>query len=225
MLLTIILNCANEPSNYPVFEASHIPDTIIKFTHHPSLEVAILGKMILSFLLPILTNEQYFVLQLTQDESEYLVTELSKSVASSDLKADGHSAIEVLTFLLNFTKQITTVSLQENDGQPERKESNFRINFKQRIKVFTNNIQVLTNLGIVKSLESLMAMGAAVDSVIIEKSLHLLWSLIHNETVMKLLSPSVSAMLANIHFEVSASAKSLILCIQWLLGCVKKSGN
>ena len=225
MLLTIILNCANEPSNYPVFEASHVPDTLMKFTHHPALEVAILGKMILSFLLPILTSEQYSVLQLTQDESEHLIIELSKSVASSDLKADDHSVEELLTFLLNFTKQITTVSLQENDDQQERKESNFLINFKQRIIVSTNNIQSLTNLGIAKSLETLMTMGAAFNSVVIEKSLHLLWNLIHNEAVMELLSSLVSTLLANINFEVSTSAKSLILCIQWLLGCVKKSGN
>lgn len=225
MILTIILNCASEPANIPVFEAARVPETIIKFAYHPVLDVAILSKMILSFLLPILTNEEYAMLKLSHDEAGHLVLDFSKAVASSDLRTDDHSAIELLAFFLNFTKQLGTSSLQGSDGQQEKKESNFQINFKQRMKVSVSNIQMLVNLGIVKSLESLMTRGATVDSILIEKSLRLLWNLLHDETTMKLISPSVSAILAGIHFEVNTCVKSLILCIQWLMGNASTSGK
>ena len=208
-----------------MFEASRIPETMITFAHHPTLEVAILGKIILSFLIPALTNEQYTALKLTQDEGAHFVSEFSEAVASSDSRTDDHSMVELLTFLLNFTKHIDTVSLQENDGQQVRKDSSFLANFKQKIKVSASNIQTLVNLGILKSLESLIVKGATIDSITLEMSLHLLWNLLHDEATMKSISPLVSTLLASIHFEVSTSAKSLILCIQWLLGNVSKSGK
>lgn len=225
MILTIILNCANEPSNLPMFEAAHIPETIIKFAHHPVLDVAILSKMTLSFLIPALTNEQYAMLKLTNDEAGHLVLELSRAVAAPDLKTEDHSLVELLTFFLNFTKQFGTVPLQENAGQQERKDSTFLVNFKQRVKVSESNIQIFVNLGTVKSLESLLIKGSTVDSIAIEKCLHLLWNLLHDEATMKLISTSVSAILDGINFEISTCAKSLVLCVQWLIGNVSKSGN
>ena len=225
MLLTIMLNCASEPANLPVFEASHVPETIITFAHHPTLEVAILSKIILSFLVPTLTNEQYAIVKLTQEEGSHLVSELSEAVTSSDARTDDHSLVELLTFLLNFTKLTDTISLQENSGQKERKDSSFLINFKQRFKVFTSNIQMLVNLDIMKILESLIIKGATIDSITMEMCLRLLWNLLHDEATVKLISSLASTVLASIHFEVSDSAKSLILCIQWLLGEVSKSGK
>ena len=225
MLLTIMLNCASEAANLPVFEASHVPGTMITFAHHPTLEVAILGKIILSFLVPILTNEQYAIVKLTQEEGSHLISELSETVTSSDAQTDDHSLLESLTFLLNFTKPIGAISLQENSGQQERKGSNFLINFKQRLKVSASNIQTLVSLGIIKILESLIVKGATIGSITIEMCLRLLWNLLHDEATVKLISPLVSTVLASIHFEVSNSAKSLILCIQWLLGNVIKSGE
>lgn len=222
MILTILLNCANEPVNLPMFEAAGVPEIIISFAHHPMLDVAIISKMTLSFLVPILTNEQYAILKLTNDEAEHLVLAFSKAVASPNLRTDEHSAVELLTFFLNFTKQAGTSLLQGNDG---KQESNFLMNFKQRIKVSASNIQMLVNFGIMKSLESLMIRGATVDSVIIEKSLHLLWNILHDETMVKLISPSVLAILSSIHFEVNTCAESLILCIKWLTGNANKSGK
>ena len=225
MILTILLNCANEPVNLPMFEAAGVPEIIIEFAHHPMLDVAITSKMILSFLVPILTNEQYAILKLTNDEAEHLVSAFSKAVASPDLRTDEHSAVELLTFFLNFTKQAGTSLLQGNNGKQERKDSNFLSNFKQRIKVSASNIQMLVNFGIMKSLESLTIKGTTVDSVITEKSLHLLWNILHDEATMKLISSSVLAILASIHFEVNTCIESLILCIKWLTGNTNKSGK
>lgn len=222
MILTIILNCANESANLPMFDVACVSETIIKSVHHPVLDVVILSKITLSFLIPILTNEQYAVLTLTHNEAEHLVLEFSKAVASSDLRTDDHSAIELLMFFLNFTKQF---GLQVNNSQQGGKASNFLTDFKQRIKVSTSNIQLLVNLGILKSVESLMIKGATVDSILIEKSLHLLWNLIHDEATMKFISPSISAILDSVHFELSTCAKSLVLCIQWSIGGASKSGK
>lgn len=225
MLLTIMLNCASERANLPVFEAAHVPDTIITFAHHPTLEVAILSKIILSFLVPTLTDEQYAIVKLTQEEGSYLISELSEAVTSSDARTDDHSLVELLTFLLNFTNPIDTISLQESGGQQERKNSSFLINFKLRLKVSASNIQTLVNLGVMKILESLIVKGATIDSITVEMCLRLLWNLLHDKATVKLISPLVSTVLASIHFEVSNSARSLILCIQWLLGEVSKSGE
>ena len=222
MILTVILNCASEPANLPVFEAANTSDTLIKFVQHPILEVAILGKLALSFLIPTLTNEQYALLKLTHDEAEHLVAEISKAACSSDLRTDDHSVVELLTFLLNFTKQSGTVVLQGNDDQQKRKVSSFFMTFKQRINVSESNTQKLVDLGIMKILESLINKAAA---NVTEKSLELVWNLLHDDTTMKLISPLVSNILANIHFEASTCAKSLILCIQWLIGGANKSGK
>ena len=226
MILTILLNCANEPMNLPTFEAAGVPEVIIKFAHLPVLDVVIISKMIVSFLVPILTTEQYAILKLSNDEAEYLMSNFSQSVASSDFRTDEHSTTELLAFFLNFTKQTGTSLLQGDENQQERKVSNFLMNFKQRMKVSASNIHMLVNLGIMKALESLMIRGATVDPVIIEKSLHLLWNILHDEVTMKSISPSVSAILASIHFEeVNTCAESLILCINWLTGNANKSGK
>jgi len=224
MILTIVLNCANEPVNVPVFEAAHVPETLVKYVQHPILDVVILSKLTLGFLIPILTNEQCALLKLTHAEAEHLVLDFSKSIDSSDLRTDNHSVVEHLTFFLNFTKQFGAVVLQDDDSQQKRKDSNFLINYKQRMDISASNIHILVNLNIVKFLDMLIT-TATVDSIVIEKSFQLLWNFLHDEAIVKLISSLVSGILASVHFEASAHSKSLILCIQCLLGDANKSGK
>ena len=222
LILTIILNCATQPCNIPVFETANILTELTEIVQCQVLDISITSKIILSFLTPILTNEQCLCLSLAPDEAEYLVTTLSKAVLSPDLREDGHSVKELLHFLINFTTRLGADIENIGSGQQKQKYSNFHAQYKRQKDVSTKNTEMLINLGLVDSLEKLVVLET-IDSPVMEEALQLIWNLVHEEAALPVISSAVSKILSTPHVE--AGANTLMQCIQWLLGGADKSGN
>lgn len=221
LILTIILNCAAQPCNIPVFEASSILPELTCIIQCPVLDVSLTSKLILSFLAPILASEQYLALSLSLDEAKDLSTTLSKAVMTPDLNADGHSINELLCFLINFTKQIGVTV--ESMGQQKQRQSNFHTQYSRHKDVSTHNIKMLISLGLLGSLEKLVTIET-IDSTVLEQCLHLLWNIVHEEAMLPVISSAINKILNTP--QVKAGTKTdLILCIQWLLGGADKLGN
>jgi len=219
LILTIILNCATQPCNIPVFETANILTELTEIVHCPIQEVSITSKMIMSFFIPILTNEQCPYLSLSQEEATYLLTTLSEAILSPDLRADGHSVKELLNFLINFTTQLGTIVESKDSVQHKQKYSIFYVGYKRRKNVSSKNIEMLINLGLIESLGNLKTM----ESSVMEQVLHLLWNIVHEEASVPMISSAVSKILRIPCVE--ASANSLVQCIQWFLGGADQSGN
>ena len=225
MILTVILNCANEPSNLPVFEASDAAERIIPYLQCPIFDIAFLGKMILSYLTSHLTNEQFLYLELEAEEAEYLVSLFSKAVEAPDFRAEGNSITEILKFLINFSRLYgEEIEEDVDDKQLKKKMSNFKSNYRKRKGVSHNNIQMITVVGILSPLETLLALPNIDPSVMVQ-TLQLLWNLIHLDSFVKAMSSSLRETITCLQCPPDPEIQSLVLCIRWLLGDLDKEGK
>jgi len=205
-----------------VFETANILPELTKIVQCPIQDVSITSKIILSFLTPILTNEQCLCLSLSSDEAAYLFTTFSKALQSPDLRAEGHSVKELLTFLINFTTQFGTIVESVGSGQQKQKYSIFYAEYRKRKNVSSKNIKMLIDLGLIESLGKLVALET-IESPLMEQALQLLWNIAHEEATLPVISSAVSKILSIPHVE--ASTNTLMQCIQWLLGRADQSGN
>ena len=104
-ILAILYNCVQKVGCLPtILSTVNIEDTLTAFTLSPNFDTKMLSKFILSFLLPVLTNQHQELLVLKHDEVKFLLDSLSNASQSPDLEAGGYSASELLQVLLNFSK-------------------------------------------------------------------------------------------------------------------------
>ena len=103
--MAILYNCVQKAICLPtILKTIHTDDSLTAFTLSPNFDIKVLSKFILSFLLPVLTNEHQELLVLKLDEAKYLLDKLNNASQSLDLVAGGYSASELLQVLLNFSK-------------------------------------------------------------------------------------------------------------------------
>lgn len=103
--MAILYNCVQKATCLPtILKTIHADDSLTAFTLSPNFDIKVLTKFVLSFLLPVLTNEHQELLVLKHDEAKYLVDNLSNASQSLDLIAGGYSASELLQVLFNFSK-------------------------------------------------------------------------------------------------------------------------
>ena len=208
-----------------MFEACNAAERIIPYIECPLFDISILGKMILSFLRPHLTNEQFHFLELKAEEAEYLVSLFSKAVEAPDLRAEGNSIAEVLTFLINFSRQCGQDVEDQIDMQPSKKEvSSFKANYDKRKCVLQNNVQIIAVYGILIPLETLLALPNN-DPLVMAQALQLLWNLLHLDSIVKAFPSSLKEVVQHLQPSPDSGAQSLVLCVRWLLSDLDKKGN
>lgn len=228
LILTIILNCAKESSTLQIFEAANAAQIILPYVECPIFNISILGKIVLGFLKSHLKNDQFMYLELDPEETTYLVTLFSEAVESPSLRAEGNSIDEILQFLINFTQPCgkSTEEMKKQDESHSKKASQFSLEYRKQMELSYNNIQVAVTFGILSSIEKLLnRKGLGPQQT--DKCLHLLWNLLHLNSIVNDLSSSFRESLHNLPDRISASpdTKALILCIQWLLGEIDKNGK
>ena len=223
-MLTVILNCVNEPSSLPVFEACNAAECIIPYLQCPIFDIAILGKIILSFLTSHLTNEQFLYLALEIEEAEYLVSTFSEAVEAPDLRAERNSITEILQYLINFSRLHGEEVREDDDKQLKRKTSNFKSDYVKRKDVSHNNIQTIAVLGIFSSLETLLGLPNIEHSVMAQ-ALHLLWNLLHVDSLARALPSSLREIVLGLKPPPDSEVQSLVLCVWWVLGYLDKEGK
>lgn len=186
------------------------------------------GKMILSFLTPCLTNEEFLLLELEPQETEHLISMFSEALSSPDMRAEGTSMEEVLKFLINFTKPLAEDQGKHDDQIKEKasKTSVFQINYAKRKQVLQNNVKSCVNVGILTCIESLLVI-TTVDSgsVVMEYALQLLWNLLHLEYTINMISTSLREVLNTLQSSSSSAVKSLVICAQLLLKGLDNCGK
>lgn len=223
LTMTVILNCARFPSTLQVFEAANAARIITSYVRCPIFNISILGKVILSFLRPHLTSEEFVFLELDSEEATYLVTTFSDAVASPCLRSEGSSVEELLQFLVNFTRP-SGKDLVDNKSEKGCTPSQFSLDYSKRKELTHRNIQSIVALQILPPIEKLLSRSGDVCSLAIEKCLHLTWNLLHSNSAVEVFPPSLREHLPSL-ISTCPAAESLVLCIQWLLGVVNKNGE
>lgn len=186
------------------------------------------GKMILSFLTPCLTNEEFLLLELEPQETEHLISMFSEALSSPDMRAEGNSMEEVLKFLINFTKPLAEDQRKDDVQSKEKglKTSVFQINYAKRMRVFRNNVQSCVNVGILTCIESLLVITTIdSNSAIMEYALQLLWNLLHLQSTINAISTSLREVLSTLQSSSSSAVKSLVICVQLLLNGLDNCGK
>ena len=214
-ILTVLLNCSKEASNLQVFEAANAAEHLVTYVTCPVFYIAILAKIILSFLQSQLSNEEFLFLNLDPEEGEYLVSLLCSAADSPTLNASGNSAVEALKFLINFTKPF------ENDDEIDLKRkrpvkmSAFKAKYKQRESVFESNAVMISSINTFSILEKLLSMQC--EAVLIEHALHLIWNLLHLESAADIVPTSLKEAVSHLQTHAGSEVESLKFCIQYLL--------
>ncbi len=226
-VLMILLNCAKYPPNLPVYEAADAAETIISYVECPIFHISFLGKMVLGFLKPHLANEQFEYLALDEEVSPYLVELFSDAVKSPDMTAEGNSLEEILQFLVNFTQPSWNNTNERQVTDPKSKKnakpSQFSLIYKKRKDLIGSNIQKVVENGILPHMEELL-LKSNLCPLVIESCLLLAWNLLHSESAMTEISRECLRGLPGLS-SGSATANSLIMCIQWLLGDIDKNSK
>ena len=206
-----------------MFEAANAARIITSYVQCPIFNISILGKIILGFLKPHLTNEEFNFLELDSEEAAYLVTSFSDAVASPSLRSEGSSVDELLQFLVNFT-QPCGKKLDENQSKKGYTPSQFSLDYAKRKELSQKNIQSIVALEILSPIEKLLSRSGDVHSQAIEKCLHLAWNILRSNSAVEVFPPSLREHLPSL-ISTCPAVESLVLCIQWLLGVVNKSGK
>lgn len=227
-VLTVLLNCAKNPSTLQAFEAANAVEIIVSYIKCPIFNICIIGKIILSLLKPHhLAHEQLVHLELDPEEATYLVTLFSDAIQSPSLNSEGYSLDEILQFLINFTRpsvrDVGEECLTINEKEKKQaKPSQFSIDYNDKLKkLSSNNIELLFKSGILPLIEKFLCQNEA--NMQIENCLHLVYNLFHLNAAVKVLSPSENFL--GILQKLTSIYPEAVLYVQWLLGNVNKKGK
>lgn len=101
-LLCLLYNVGRHKDHLPAFYSDSSVRVLIPFTRCPLGRIGLFSKCILSFLQPLMKDDELQYLQLHVDEISHFAGSLS-SALQSDLTTDDFTAEEVLTILTNLS--------------------------------------------------------------------------------------------------------------------------
>lgn len=224
--LFTLLNCAYNPSNHPAFRFAETIPALIPYADSSNFDVSSTAKFTLSCLHQQLDCDQLLTLVLTDEEAEYCVTILAKSIESPSFKADGFAVHELLEILINLTHSysamkefVSLLSLSKN--MQKRQETG---SFDQRMLKATDNLErnspLLMNYGLLNVIEKVIKVEKFQKA-----AATLLWNLTHHESIKAVLKSDFPIIIETLKSQCKSSSTSdhqlVIHCCLWQLGDTK----
>ena len=123
-ILCTLLNFAYDTANLPMFDSCNITPLLLTFARCPHFESALLSRIVLSFLTPLLNYEQLPALKLDKVETAYFASTLQQAMHSSDQEAEGYSILELLKIITCFTNSCYGLPLSFKDCKHRTKSHN-----------------------------------------------------------------------------------------------------
>ena len=100
-LLCLLYNIGRHKDNLPAFHSA--VSILLPCIHCPLGKIRLFTKCVLSFLQSLMEDNQLFNLELNTDEISFFATSLSTALESDIATANGFTAEEVLTILINLS--------------------------------------------------------------------------------------------------------------------------
>ena len=229
-LLCTLLNFAYDATNLPLFDSCNIVLLLLTFARCPHFESALLSRIILSFLTPLLTNEQWLALKLDDVETRYFVSTLQKAIVSSDQEAEGYSILDLLKIITCFTNSCHGLPLSVKECNPlpaeissekPKEVSMIQCDLEEHSKMMEENISLLIKEDILFTLEQLIQIA---DENQIAAVALLLWNLLHFAPVKQYILKYHSSIIPSLHGFLKSSQDAIqqaTFCALFLLETVK----
>ena len=231
-ILCTILNFAYDATNLPMFDSCNIVQLLLTFARCPHFESALLSRIILSFLTPLLANEEWLALKLDDVETRYFISTLQKAIVSSDQEAEGYSVLELLKIIscftnsccglpLGFKEHISYNQSQALTSEESNKISSLQYELIEHSKMMEENVSLLIEADILFTLEQLIQ--TASEELIAAVAL-LLWNLLHFAPVKQLILKYHASIVPSLHGFLKSSQDAIqqaVSCVLYLMETVE----
>lgn len=217
LTLKILMSCASDSYNLPAYNyaysRSRIILSLLHFVHGQNSSLALLSKMVLALLSPLLNADQLHALMLTQAESRACVTILVEAAKSPNFTTAGCTLLTTLKILIWFTHQYYKQSSNQIDSV-----SDFVKQLSHASDNLKSNVHLLVECGIMSAIEAILTQ---VESTSIQlAATRLVWSLAHtvgSDPIKQAFSGIVEG-LKSLRETTSPELQQAVRCTLWILG-------
>lgn len=173
------MSCASNPDNLPAYNYAYSRSSIIlsllHFVNGQDASLALLSKMLLALLSPLLNAEQLYALKLTLAESRACVNILVEATKSPNLAAAGCTLLTTLKILIWLTHQYYRQSNNQKDAGDGI--SDFVKQLSHAADSLKGNVHLLVECGIMSAVEEVFTQVRS--NRIQLAAARLVWSLSH----------------------------------------------
>lgn len=225
-----------------MFDSCNITPLLLTFARCPHFESALLSRIVLSFLTPLLNYEQLPALKLDKVETAYFASTLQQAMHSSDQEAEGYSILELLKIITCFTNSCYGLPLSFKDCKHRTKSHNqaevttetcgmsnkvsrHQCELMKYSKMIEENISLLLEADILSILEQLIQVADEESRTAVAI---VLWNLLHYTPVKQHILMEHSSIVSSLHALLKSSQSSTqqaVLCALILLGSIEEGGG